>query len=141
MSITQPVGEERKLPSPLLFFVQIVWELCRPEIFQRFVEIPLAITSFLSTQEPRNCLRRPLRRRENRGVVFSASRAGPRGRRDFFLPSPLLLFLEIGVDQSADELSAGALQAGNDGADVIRSGTIKVSRDSDVLLQTSCVQG
>ena len=45
------------------------------------------------------------------------------------------------MDQSADELSAGALQAGNDGADVIRSGTIKVSRDSDVLLQTSCVQG
>ena len=140
MSITQPVGEERKLPSPLLFFGQIVWELCRPEIFQRFVEIPLAITSFLSTQEPRNCLRRPLRRRENRGVVFRESRWAE-GSARFFLPSPLLLFLEIGVDQSADEHSAGALQAGNDGADVIRSGTIKVGRDADVLLWRSCVQG
>ena len=45
------------------------------------------------------------------------------------------------MDQGADELSAGALHLGNDGADAIRSGTIKVSRDSDVLLQTSCVQG
>ena len=140
ISVTQLVGEEQELPSPLLFFGQIVWELCRPEIFQRFVEIPLAITRFLSTKEPSNCLRRPLIRRENRGVVFSASRAGTRGRRDFLLPSPLLLFLEIGVNKSADELSAGALHAGNDGADAIRSGTIKVGRDSDVLLQTSCVQ-
>ena len=74
-------------------------------------------------------------------MVFSASRAGPRGRRDFFLPSPLLLLLEVGVDQSADELGAGALHAGNDGADAIRSGTIKVGRNADVLLWRSCVQG
>ena len=57
------------------------------------------------------------------------------------MPSPLLLFLEVGVDQGADELSAGALHAGDDGADVISSGLIKVGRDADVLLRRSCVQG
>ena len=46
-----------------------------------------------------------------------------------------------GVDQGADELSAGALHAGDDGADVISSGTIKVGRDADVLLRRSWVQG
>ena len=46
-----------------------------------------------------------------------------------------------GVDQGAYELSAGALHAGDDGADAIRSGTIKVGRDADVLLWRSCVQG
>ena len=54
--------------------------------------------------------------------------------------SDLLLFLEVGVDQGTDERSAGALHLGDDGADAIRSGTIKVSHDSDVLLQTSCVR-
>ena len=49
--------------------------------------------------------------------------------------------LMSGVDQGADELSAGALHAGDDGADVISSGLIKVGRDADVLLRRSCVQG
>ena len=44
------------------------------------------------------------------------------------------------MDQGADELSAGALHAGDDGADVISSGLIKVGRDADVLLPRSCVQ-
>ena len=74
------------------------------------------------------------------GGVFRESRWAA-GSARFFLPSPLLLFLEIGVDQSADELSSGAFQAGNDGTNVIRSGTIKVGRDADVLLWRSCVQG
>ena len=59
----------------------------------------------------------------------------------FFWSSALLLFLEVGVDQGADELSAGALHAGDDGANAIRSGTIKVGRNADVLLWRSCVQG
>ena len=46
-----------------------------------------------------------------------------------------------GVDQSADELGAGALHAGDDGAHVISSGLIKVGRDADVLLWRSWVQG
>ena len=78
--------------------------------------------------------------RENEGAAFSI-RVGLMAGRDFFLPSPLLLFLEIGVDQSADELCAGALHAGDDCANAIRSGTIKVGRNADVLLWRSCVQG
>ena len=53
----------------------------------------------------------------------------------------MLLFLEVGVDQGADELSAGALHAGDDGADVISSGLIKVGREANVLLRRSWVQG
>ena len=45
------------------------------------------------------------------------------------------------MDQGADELSAGALHAGDDGADVISSDLIKIGRDADVLLRRSCVQG
>ena len=77
--------------------------------------------------------------RENGGAVFSI-RVGLMALRDFF-SSALLLFLEVGVDQGADELSASALHAGNDGSDLISSGLIKVGRDADVLLRRSCVQG
>lgn len=59
----------------------------------------------------------------------------------FFWSSALLLFLEVGVDQGADELSASALHAGNDGSDVISSSLIKVGRDAAVLLWRPCVQG
>ena len=45
------------------------------------------------------------------------------------------------MDQSADEFGAGALHSGDNGANSIRSGTIKVSRNADVLLWRSCVQG
>jgi len=55
--------------------------------------------------------------------------------------SAQLLFLEIGVDQSADELSAGALHAGDDGTNAIRNGTIKVSRNGNILLWWSGFQG
>ena len=44
------------------------------------------------------------------------------------------------MDQSVDEIGAGALHAGNDGAPVISSGLIKVGRDADVLLWRSGVQ-
>ena len=45
------------------------------------------------------------------------------------------------MEQSTDELSSGALHAGNDGYNAIRSGTIKVGRNADVLLWWSGVQG
>ena len=45
------------------------------------------------------------------------------------------------MDQGADELSAGALHPSDDGADVISSDLIKVSRDADVLLRRSCIEG
>ena len=45
------------------------------------------------------------------------------------------------MDQSADELSAGALHAGDDVSNVISSGLIKVGREADVLLRRSWVQG
>ena len=49
---------------------------------------------------------------------------------------------ELGADElGADELGAGALHAGDHAFNVIRGGTIKVSRDADVLLWRSGVQG
>ena len=45
------------------------------------------------------------------------------------------------MDQSADELSAGALHAGDDGTNAIRNGTIKVSRNGNILLWWSGFQG
>ena len=78
--------------------------------------------------------------RENEGAAFSI-RVGLMAGRDFFLPSPLLLFLEIGVDQSADELSARSLHAGDDALNVIRSDLIKIGRDANVLLWRPGVEG
>ena len=65
---------------------------------------------------------------------------GADGSVRFFWSSALLLFLEVGVDQGADELSASALHLGDDGLNVVRSGTIKVGGDADVLVRRSCVQ-
>ena len=62
-------------------------------------------------------------------------------RRDFFLPSLPLPIVEIGVDQSTHELRSGASHLANDTVKTICGGTIKVSRDADVLLWRSGVQG
>ena len=44
------------------------------------------------------------------------------------------------MDQGADEVSSGALHPGDHGLNVVRSDTIKVGRDADVLLWRSGVQ-
>ena len=62
-------------------------------------------------------------------------------RRDFFLPSLPLPIVEIGVNQSTHELRSGALHPLNLVVQAIRSATIKVGRNANVLLWRSGVQG
>ena len=58
-----------------------------------------------------------------------------------FLPSLPLPIVEIGVNQSTHELRSGALHPLNLVVQAIRSATIKVGRNANVLLWRSGVQG